>query len=205
MRQYALPFPIPPVFIEAVSCRIVRRMEGRDKIRREIEALLAQAACRKAPFAEDTRILQDLNIGGDDADEFLEAIHEKFGTRFDGFEFTAYFPNEHEALGEYWVRRLGFQDTRKPVTMGHLTDVIQRGSWFEPPGQPSAFVPNGNLVRRYAVRGMVAIGMPICYSLAAVAVGAYGFGLSPGSSLLLFGFPAAAVLGVIMWRRLPAN
>lgn len=173
-------------------------------IRRALEPLLMKFGAKQPPFSDDCFLLQDLGIGGDDADEFLEAIHATFGTRFDGFAFATYFPDEHEAVGEHWFRRLGFKDTRKPFRLGHLVDVVQRGAWFEPPEQIEAALPSGGRIRRYAVRGAVAVGMPICYSLAAVGLGE-AVGLSPGMSLLLFGLPAAAILAVILWRRLPAN
>ena len=164
--------------------------------------MLAQFAV-KGSFSEDCRVLQDLNIAGDDADEFLEAVHDAFGTRFDGFVFGDYFPNDDEIGGERWLRRLGFRDGRKVLTVGHLLDVIQHGIWFEPPVQ-DVFEPMGSPARRLAVRGLVVVVLPLAYVLVAVGAGE-AFGLAPGVSFLLLGLPVAAVLAAVLWRRLPAN
>lgn len=173
----------------------------REDIWRRLARLLARFTT--TPLSEDCRILQDLGIGGDDAGEFLDAVHQTFGTRFDGFVFSAYFPDDGEAAGEEWFRRLGFRDSRKTLTVGHLLDVIQRGVWFEPPAQ-DVFRPAGGPARRLAVRGVVALVLPLAYVLVAVGAGE-AFGFAPATSLLLFGLPAAAVLAMLLWRRLPAN
>jgi hypothetical protein len=157
--------------------------------------------------SESARILQDLGIDGDDADEFLEAVHAKFGTRFDGFVFSTYFSNGEIGSGEGWLRRRGFEDRRKPLSVGHLLDVIIGGIWFDPPDQPVAFI-KGSRLRRYAVRAFAAIRFPVFYSLAALALGEWigeTLGLARGIGLVLFGLPVAALLTAMMWRKLPAN
>lgn len=157
--------------------------------------------------SEDTRILQDLGIDGDDADEFLEAVHKTFGTRFEGFNFSTYFSNQEIGNGDVWLRRLGFEDARKPLTVGHLVDVIIRGSWFDPPDQPVTFV-KGCRLRRYIVRGLMAALFPIFFSGSALALGegvGEAIGLARGVGLVVFGLPVAALLTVTMWRKLPAN
>lgn len=169
-----------------------------------LKTLLAEFSVAHPPFDDKKRILQDLGIGGDDAEELLEEIHRKFGTRFKGFDCAEYFPGEHEAAGERWFRRLGFKDPYRPLRVEHLVDVIQQGCWFEPPPEAGP-PPSGSQWRRYAVRGAVVLGMPICWTLMAVAIGEYGFGLSPGLSFLLFGIPAGAFFAIHMWRRLPVN
>jgi hypothetical protein len=165
------------------------------------------------PFAgnesvsESTRILQDLGIDGDDADEFLEAVHAKFGTRFDGFVFSTYFSNGEIGSGEGWLRRRGFEDPRKPLSVGHLLDVIIGGAWFDPPDQPAVFI-KGSRLQRYAVRAFAAMRFPVFYSLSALALGEWigeTLGLARGIGLVLFGLPVAALLTSMMWRKLPAN
>lgn len=175
----------------------------RENVKDDLVALLSEFSCRR-PISMDNRLVQDLGIGGDDADELLETIHEKFGTSFTDLEFRDYFPNDHEMLGERWFRLLGFQDNRKPLRVRHLLQVVQCGAWFEPPAEQRV-LPAGNRTRRYLVRGVVALGMPVCWTLIAVAAGEFGFGLSPAASFALIGAPAAAVMAVVTWRRLPAN
>ena len=165
------------------------------------------------PFAgnesvsESTRILQDLGIDGGDADEFLEAVHAKFGTRFDGFVFSTYFSNGEIGNGEGWLRRRGFEDPRRPLTVGHLIDVIMRGVWFDPPDQSVTFV-RGSRLHRYVVRGLMAALFPILFSGSALAFGEWigeQAGLARGVGLVLFGLPVAVLLTAMMWRKLPIN
>lgn len=80
----------------------------------------------------DTRILHDLGIAGDDAWELLEKLNRRFGTDFSRMSFTSYFPNETEALGVHWAKLLGFRSSFRPITVGHLEKVIDRGVWFDP-------------------------------------------------------------------------
>lgn len=161
----------------------------------------------KESVSDDDRVLQDLGIAGDDAEELLDAIHKKFGTRFEDLRFSTYFPDDHEANGEGWLRRLGFEDPRRPLTVGHLLDVIMRGAWFDPPDRPAAFV-RGSRLRRYVVRGLMAALFPVLFSGSALAFGAWigeQAGLMRGAGLVLFGLPVAVLLTVMMWRKLPAN
>ena len=172
----------------------------------ELNLLLRDFVWKKQ-VTENTLVLQDLGIDGDDADEFLEAVHAKFGTRFDGFVVSTYFSDGEIGSGEGWLRRRGFEDPRKPLSVGHLLDVIIGGVWFDPPDQPIAFI-KGSRLRRYAIRAFAAMRFPVFYSLAALALGEWigeTLGLARGIGLVLFGLPVAALLTAIMWRKLPAN
>jgi len=80
-----------------------------------------------------TRLFHDLHLAGDDVDEMLTDLHEAFGTDFSGLSFSEYFPPEHEALVATWAVKLGFQTSKRPVTLQHLCDVVERGAWFDPP------------------------------------------------------------------------
>lgn len=52
---------------------------------------------------------------------------EHFGTRFEGFDFGMYFPNETEAV--FWPigGLLGWRHPKKEITVGHLLAVVERG------------------------------------------------------------------------------
>lgn len=179
---------------------------SREQALGELNLLLRDFVWKKQAV-ENARILQDLDIDGDDAEEFLTAVHKRFGTRFDGFNFSTYFSNSEIGSVEGWLRRLGFQDPRKPLTVGHLLDVIMRGAWFDPPDQPAPFV-KGSRLRRYVVRGLAAMWLPIFLSLAGGALGeAIGetAGLARGVGLVLVSLPVAAFLAFVTWRKLPAN
>jgi len=85
------------------------------------------------PLPMSVRLYQDLQIAGDDASELLEGISRTYGTSFQGFSFSSYFPDETEACWFYLKSFFGFRDrTRKPLTLGHLIAVVEEGVWFEP-------------------------------------------------------------------------
>jgi hypothetical protein len=101
--------------------------------RDELLLIVQTIAGRKGDLPNSTRIYQDLEIAGDDAAELLERVRMKFGTKFDGFDFSAYFPDETEAFLDHLLRLLGIRrESYKEIQIGHLVAVIQRGSWFEP-------------------------------------------------------------------------
>ena len=98
----------------------------------EIIALVSRiSGSEKAQF--QSRLLQDLSIAGDDASELLAHLHSHFNVSFSGFDFDRYFPEEHEALGDYLRRRLRLlRSDKAPIIVGHLIAVVRRGAWFEP-------------------------------------------------------------------------
>ena len=80
----------------------------------------------------ETELHHQLGIAGDDAAEFLDDVHKRFGTSFSGFQFDEFFPNETEALGDHVLRFLGVRSRKKPLTLAHLARVVENGRWFEP-------------------------------------------------------------------------
>lgn len=96
------------------------------------EVLHRILADTKPPISDKLRLCQDLSIMGDDAYELLTRIIEHFGTRFEGFDFQTYFPNETEAAFWHIGRLIGWRYPKKEITVGHLVAVIERGHWFDP-------------------------------------------------------------------------
>ena len=111
---------------------------SRDEAMKELEVLLSRIIAGKVSVSEQTSINHDLHIGGDDAADLIEGVHAKFGTRFDGFKYETFFPNETEVFGEHVARLFGFKNKkRKQLSVGHLVDVIQKGAWIDPPSPSS--------------------------------------------------------------------
>jgi len=79
----------------------------------------------------ELRLYHDMGLSGDDAGEFLDAVHARFSTRFEGSEFETYSPNEGEGLPRFF-RKLGFDDHKKPFTFSHLVKIVEAGQWSEP-------------------------------------------------------------------------
>jgi len=61
----------------------------------------------------------------------MERVHKTFGTSFEGFEFSSYFPDETEGLFYYFGKLLGLRSKKKRLSVGHLLSVIKAGHWFE--------------------------------------------------------------------------
>ena len=101
---------------ETALCEMLAKFIGRKKV------------------SDDSALLQDLGIAGDDAWELLEDINLRFGTDFSKMPFSAYFLDETEALGVHWVKLIGRRSSRRPLTVRHLGNVIDQGVWFDPSG-----------------------------------------------------------------------
>jgi hypothetical protein len=81
---------------------------------------------------EETKVYHDLKISGDDALELLGDLRDEFGTDFSKLNFSEYFPEESEAFPEHLARLLGSGAARKPLSVGHLLQVVRVGQWQEP-------------------------------------------------------------------------
>ncbi len=89
--------------------------------------------CRESALNDETLLLDDLGLHGDDVDELLQEIHKAFGTSFRELDFGMYFPNETEGGWTYRIDTfLRPSRKKKPLTFGHLSAVVERGHWFEP-------------------------------------------------------------------------
>jgi hypothetical protein len=93
--------------------------------------ILKDITRRRASIHESTCVHHDLSISGDDAAELIERVHKTFGTSFDGFEFSSYFPNETEGLFYHFGKLFGLRSKKKRLSVGHLLSVIKAGHWFE--------------------------------------------------------------------------
>jgi hypothetical protein len=83
-------------------------------------------------ITSETRIYQDLGIGGDDAWELLDDLRQAFRVDFSDMDFSLYFPNETEMISEKFVELLRRAPRRPPLTIDHLVKIIECGRWFEP-------------------------------------------------------------------------
>ena len=109
---------------------------GNSDINDEVIALLRHYLGKNVVVTSMTQLYQDLNIYGDDADEFLTAFSEKFGVDMNSFRFADYFP--HEGMSPIDIVRIvarvfGHRDlSKKPLTVGHFVSVAKRKVWFDP-------------------------------------------------------------------------
>jgi len=104
-----------------------------DVIEKELIGLVRKRTTSRHPITLQSAFYQDLFLVGDDLYELIVEIVKRHGTSFEGFCFDSYVPNEATALWYWCALRLGFCRNRfPPLTIGHMTAVIERGKWFEP-------------------------------------------------------------------------
>lgn len=95
-----------------------------------IITILKELIAKDEDIDRSTLIYDDLLISGDDASELIGRIHAEFGTSFKGLHFPDYFPNETESM-MFRVYLLFGGKRKRPLTVGHLIEVVERGEWFE--------------------------------------------------------------------------
>ena len=96
-----------------------------------LKAIIRRLTGSRRTIDPSTRLWHDLRISGDDAIELFEDIHRQFGTNFFDFEFEPYFPDESEGLFAPVTEWL-HPGRWKALTFGHLVQVVDAGTWFEP-------------------------------------------------------------------------
>lgn len=108
---------------------------------------LAKRATGRDDIDARSRLVQDLGLIGDDVDEFLEAIVERYGTDFSNFHWHRHFPDEYTApfflIGCLFRRIFRLPQVEfEPVTLSQLASAVALGRWEyeEPP--PESEVPN---------------------------------------------------------------
>ena len=95
--------------------------------------LCEQWRVRPERLTPSTRLLHDLGIDGDDAEEILLDFIERFHVDFSSFHFTDYFGSEAGAGGRWLVRKFRGGDALHfaPLTVQDLLDAANRGRWIE--------------------------------------------------------------------------
>ncbi len=104
----------------------------------ELFKIIAQIASVDTESLDtQTRIVHDLDINGDDFVHLMLMIEEKFDTRLEDLEFYKFtVPDSNPIFYMYlipWIRRKYYM-SRSPISIQHLHNVIQKGSWFDPLG-----------------------------------------------------------------------
>lgn len=102
-------------------------MSGTPDIEKEVIALLKPYAGRRK-ITLNTRILGDLTIDGDDADEFMTDFIKKFGVDCTNFPFGDYFVSEFGAAWKALRHFGGFYPypTNKDLTVRDLITAAER-------------------------------------------------------------------------------
>ena len=95
--------------------------------------LCEQWRMRPERLSPSTRLLHDLGIDGDDAEEVLVAFGERFHVDFSSLAFPKHFGSEFDAGGRWLIRKLFGGDALRfaPLTVQDLIDAANQGRWIE--------------------------------------------------------------------------
>ncbi len=80
-------------------------------------------------FSRKTRLVEDLGLIGDDADEFMGNFSNAFSVKSGDFEFDNYFPPEGFNLVGMIGALFSKGNDAKPITLGMLEHAIELGLW----------------------------------------------------------------------------
>ncbi|QRY60488.1 DUF1493 family protein [Sphingobacterium siyangense] len=80
---------------------------------------------KKKEINRDTKLVVDLKITGDDADDFFIAFAEKFNVDISGFKIGDYFGNEEDFVASL-IKDLfrNKEKGRKSLNIGHLEKAV---------------------------------------------------------------------------------
>src|SRR5262245_9354472 len=99
----------------------------------DVATLVAhETGAARSSLRPETRLLHDLGVYGDDVDELLQALSERFGVDFSEFRFDRYFYGEPHLLdwsGLFWTFRGPAKSPKAPLTLSMLMAAIDRGRW----------------------------------------------------------------------------
>jgi hypothetical protein len=82
-----------------------------------------------------TRLREDLGLDGDDVDEFLEGLADRFGVDLTGFDFYRYFREEPHLLWlftQWWHARRRGQWQTQPITVADVVRTVREKRWIAP-------------------------------------------------------------------------
>jgi hypothetical protein len=96
------------------------------------EQIYSTSGIDKSHIRSSAEVYHDLRVYGMDLIELIVFINKKYGTTFDGFDPSQYGPPETGLFWRWMLERMGWRKTYKSLTVGHLIEVVQRGTWFDP-------------------------------------------------------------------------
>ncbi len=83
-------------------------------------------------LSPNLRLLQDLGVTGDGAEQFLVAFGERFHVNLEDFPFEDFFTGEPSVKHLLWTLRIvkkPIRENKKLLTLGDLIGMADKGSW----------------------------------------------------------------------------
>lgn len=101
---------------------------------RVLARLASKTGLRADQIEMDSRLVHDLGLYGDDAEELIRELAEEFGLPFSCFDFGKYFFPESFA---FWIfpscLRRRIAANKPPLTVEQLVRSVQSGRWILAP------------------------------------------------------------------------
>lgn len=127
-----------------------------------IDLVLEVGGPIRRPITRETRISEDIRIGGDDVVELMEKFFERFNVDWAGYDHYKYFGLEGcSPIGSVYYgpgHKLGASQVEwspHSITVGDLVVVARAGKWVEPPPVPNRDPPLRKRIWKW-VRGKFA-------------------------------------------------
>jgi acyl carrier protein len=83
---------------------------------------------KRQALTPQTRLVEDLGLEGDDAEEFIQSFSQTFSVDLTEFEFRKYFGVE-AAVNPISLVRFFLPKKRVPIEIGQLVAAAARGRW----------------------------------------------------------------------------
>ena len=106
-----------------------------DDVEPQVREIVAKSAGRQpGEISLDSQLREDLNLDGDDAEELLVQLRDRFNIDFSGINFRRHFAGETSVwwFGFIeWIERLVGQPKQRfiPITVQDLVEAAAKSSW----------------------------------------------------------------------------
>ena len=117
---------------KVVDAMTIHSSNSDAEIRDIVLAMVHELTCYRGQLNDETRLLHDLSISGDEAWDLLSGVQKRFGTSLSGMNFEEFFPNESESIFYRRGRFLGLGKPKRDFSLGHLLRIIKEGRWLDP-------------------------------------------------------------------------
>jgi hypothetical protein len=90
----------------------------------KIDTVAPKNLLRKINYSNDTELVGDLGLTGDDATHFMDAFAEEFGIKSGDYRASNYFDDEG-----LWLLSFRKPQPKQPLTLGMLVVAARQGVW----------------------------------------------------------------------------
>lgn len=101
--------------------------------KRILEFVISERWEYSFPLTVESRLVEDLQIYGDDAEEFMEKFFQEFQVEGENFDYHKYFPDE-DIISYLWNYKILKRSLKIPLTLGDLYSSVRAGKFADAKG-----------------------------------------------------------------------